>query len=106
MLGTGGLVAGGHIKFVFMPEISSDWVTISVNMPQGTTAAQTANVVQYVEQQALALRDQIDAESEGEDSIYRNVFYLHRRPTHGPACLPPVNGFECRRPRTPRRSYH
>ena len=38
MLCTGGLIAGGHIKFVFMPEIGSDWVTISVNMPQGTTA--------------------------------------------------------------------
>ena len=89
MLGTGGLVAGGHIKFVFMPEISSDWVTISVNMPQGTTATQTANVVQYVEQQALALRDQIDAESEGEDSIYRNVFtYIGDQPMARRASLP------------------
>ena len=81
MLCTGGLVAGGHIKFVFMPEIGSDWVTISVNMPQGTTATQTAKVVQYIEQQALVLRDQIDAEGEGEVSVYRNVFtYIGDQP--------------------------
>lgn len=82
MMGTGGLIAGGHIKFVFMPEIGSDWVTISVNMPQGTTASQTAKVVQYIEEKALALRDQIDAERESEDSIYRNVFtYIGDQPT-------------------------
>ena len=82
MMGTGGLIAGGHIKFVFMPEIGSDWVTISVNMPQGTTASQTAKVVQYIEEKALALRDQIDAERAGEDSIYRNVFtYIGDQPT-------------------------
>lgn len=82
MMGTGGLIAGGHIKFVFMPEIGSDWVTISVNMPQGTTASQTAKVVQYIEEKALALRDQLDAEGEGENSVYRNVFtYIGDQPT-------------------------
>jgi multidrug efflux pump subunit AcrB len=82
MLCTGGLVAGGHIKFVFMPEIGSDWVTISVNMPQGTTATQTAKVVRHIEEKAIVLRDQIDAEREGGDSIYRNVFtYIGDQPT-------------------------
>ena len=74
MLTTFGLVAGGHIKFVFMPKIESDWVTISINMPQGTTVAQTSKVVEYIEEQALVLRSQIDAETGDEDSIYRNVF--------------------------------
>ena len=82
MLCTAGLVVGGHIKFVFMPEIGSDWVTISVNMPQGTTATQTAKVVRHIEEKALVLRDQLDAEREGGDSIYRNVFtYIGDQPT-------------------------
>ncbi len=90
MLCTAGLVAGGHIKFVFMPEIGSDWVTISVNMPQGTTATQTAKVVRHIEEKAIVLRDQLDAEREastraqprGGDSIYRNVFtYIGDQPT-------------------------
>ena len=62
MLCTVGLVVGGHIKFVFMPEIGADWVTISVNMPQSTTATQTAKVVRHIEEKAIVLRDQIDAE--------------------------------------------
>ena len=82
MLCTAGLVAGGHLKFVLVSAVGSDWVTISVNMPQGTTATQTAKVVQHIEQQALVLRDQLDAEREDGDSIYRNVFtYIGDQPT-------------------------
>ena len=109
MLCTAGLVVGGHIKFVFMPEIGSDWVTISVNMPQGTTATQTAKVVRHIEEKAIVLRDQIDAESEastrdfGElsrvaqprdgDSIYRNVFtYIGDQPTARRSSFSSVRG--------------
>lgn len=74
MLFTFGLVAGGHIKFVFMPKIESDWVTVSINMPQGTTVDQTSKIVAYIEEKALVLREEIDAELQGEGSIYRNVF--------------------------------
>ena len=74
MLFTVGLVAGGHIKFVFMPQIESDWVTISINMSQGTTVTQTAKVVEYIEAKALDLRRQIDEETGDTESIYRNVF--------------------------------
>ena len=74
MLGTFGLVAGGHIKFVFMPKIESDWVNISINMPQGTTVTQTSKVVRFVEDRALVLRGQVDAETGDSDSIFRNIF--------------------------------
>ena len=82
MLCTAGLVAGGHLKFVLVSAVGADWVTISVNMPQGTTATQTAKVVRHIEQQALVLRDQLDAEREDGDSIYRNVLtYIGDQPT-------------------------
>ena len=101
MLCTAGLVTGGHIKFVFMPEIGSDWVTISVNMPQGTTATQTAKVVQHIEEKAIVLRDQIDAEREASTraqprdgaSIYRNVFtYIGDQPTARRSSFSSVRG--------------
>ena len=57
-------------------------------MPQGTTATQTAKVVRHIEQQALVLRDQLDAERGAGASIYPQCLYLHRRPTYGPAFLP------------------
>ena len=82
MLCTAGLVVGGHLKLVLVPAVGADWVTISVNMPQGTTATQTAKVVRHIEQQALVLRDQLDAEREDGDSIYRNVLtYIGDQPT-------------------------
>ena len=75
MLFTAGWVAGGHIKFVFMPKIESDWLTVSVVMPQGTTVEQTAAVVQHIENATLAVRDAYDAQQEEDQpSIYRNVF--------------------------------
>ena len=74
MLGTFGMVAGGHIKFVFMPNIESDWVNISINMPQGTTVTQTSKVVQFIEEKTIVLRSQIDLETGDDDSIFRNIF--------------------------------
>ncbi len=93
MLCTAGLVTGGHIKLVVMPGIGSDWVTIAVNMPQGTTATQTAKVVRHIEEQAIVLRDQIDAERGGGDSIYRNVFtYIGDQPMARRSSLVSVRG--------------
>ena len=75
MLITAGWITGGHIKFVFMPQIDSDWLTISVNMPQGTTVEQTAAVVQHIERASLRVREEIDAHRDPDQpSIYRNVF--------------------------------
>ena len=77
MLVTLGWVAGGHIKFVFMPKIDSDWVTVSVVMPQGTTVEQTASVVEGIEVAVMQVRGEYDA-AHGEEapSIFRNVFTL------------------------------
>ena len=75
MLITAGWISGGHIKFVFMPQIDSDWLTISVNMPQGTTVDQTAAVVQHIERASLRARDEIDTQrGSNRASIFRNVF--------------------------------
>ncbi|MBT6625795.1 MAG: efflux RND transporter permease subunit, partial [Gemmatimonadetes bacterium] len=79
MLATCGWVAGGHIKFVFMPKIDSDWVTIAIEMPQGTTVDQTGRVVSHIEQAAMSVRDDYDrraAVHESDPSIYRNIFSL------------------------------
>ena len=75
MLGTLGWIAGGHIKVVFMPEVEADWIVISLAMPQGTTAEQTAAVVKRIETAALMVRDEYDGRrSADQPSIYRNVF--------------------------------
>ena len=75
-LGTTGFIAGGHIKFVFMPQIGSDWVTVAVEMPRGTTAGQTREVVRRIESGVMGVRDEIDEETGGGPSILRNVFSI------------------------------
>jgi len=81
MLLTLGWVAGGHLKFVFMPSIESDWVTVSVNMPQGTTVDQTKKVVELIEKQTLRLKMKIDQEFPVEGSNFRNIFtYIGDQP--------------------------
>ena len=75
MLCTTGLVAAGYIKFTFMPKIDSDWLVVSLAMPQGTTAEQTASAVGRIETAALALRDEYDGSREpGQPSIFKHVF--------------------------------
>ena len=77
MLVTFGWIAGGHIKFVFMPAIDSDWLTVSVVMPQGTTVDQTRTVIERIERAAIEVREEYDAQrSADEPSVYRNVFSL------------------------------
>ena len=75
MMVTVGWIAGGRIKFVFMPEIDSDWLTISLAMPQGTTADQTGAVVERIESSALAVKEAHDATGNPDDpSVYKHVF--------------------------------
>jgi len=74
MLTTAGWVLGGHIEFVFMPKVDSDWVTIAVVMPQGTTMDQTAVAVAHIEDAAMEVRDEYDRDRGQEHpSVYRNV---------------------------------
>ncbi len=77
MLVTCGWIAGGHIKFVFMPSIDSDWLTVAVVMPQGTTVDQTRSVIERIETAAIEVREEYDAQrGPDEPSVYRNVFSL------------------------------
>lgn len=49
MLITIGLVAGGHLKFVFMPRIEADTVNCSLTLPQGTTLQESLAAVRKIE---------------------------------------------------------
>jgi len=84
LLATFGWVAGGHIKFVFMPEIESDFVTISVAMPVGTTSEQTGRIVERIEAAALEVRDEFNAFEFDAPSLFRNVFsFVGNQPLGG-----------------------
>ncbi|HIN33776.1 MAG TPA: efflux RND transporter permease subunit, partial [Nitrospirales bacterium] len=66
-----GLVFGGWVKFVFMPNVEADYAVAMLTMPQGTPADVTAKAVAQLEHSALALREEIEG---GRDDAQREVF--------------------------------
>ena len=72
-----GYVAGGHIKFSFLPQMDADNVWATLSMPQGTPLEQTKAVVRRLEQGIEQVRRELDEqrpEISGEvPSIIRHV---------------------------------
>ena len=67
-----GLVAGGLIKFVFLPTVEANYVAAQLTMPLGTPAEVTSDAIALIEQSAERLRTEL--ESEGEDGTIRHIY--------------------------------
>ena len=59
---TTGLVAGGRIKFTFMPRVDADNVVAALTMPQGTTIQDTEAAVRRIEAALVELESEIEAD--------------------------------------------
>jgi len=68
-----GLVAGGVIKISMFDAIELDNMVATLSMPQGTPPEQTLAVLKRIEEAALKVRDEIDAERPGEPSIFKHM---------------------------------
>ncbi len=62
MLLTFGLIAGGHIKFIFFPQVESDNVVADVTLPQETPAEVTAAVVRQLETAVVEVLAELEAQ--------------------------------------------
>ena len=49
LLVTGGFVAGGHLKFTFMPKVDADNLVAALTLPQGTTVEEAERAVAQLE---------------------------------------------------------
>ncbi len=68
------VVAGGFLKFSFMPRVDSDNMIASLTMPQGTPVSQTEAILARIEAGAEALaRDFDEGQPEGSPSILRHI---------------------------------
>ncbi len=61
LLLTAGLVAGGRIKFTFMPRVDADNVVAALTMPQGTTVEASERAVRRIESALAELKSEVDA---------------------------------------------
>ena len=83
------LVAGGFLKFSFMPKVDSDNMVALLTMPQGTPVEQTAAILERIEAGAIALAADVDEGSpDGSPSVIRHISAtVGQHPTgggHGP----------------------
>lgn len=62
LLWTFALLASGAMKFTFMPEVESDYVTASLEMPLGVPVASTAEAIAQLEASAEMLRRDLERE--------------------------------------------
>jgi multidrug efflux pump subunit AcrB len=70
-----GIVGGGIIKFVFMPEVDSDAIVVTLKMPVGTTADKTAIASDHLVDKALQTAREFEPENGGAP-VLRNVYSL------------------------------
>ena len=55
-----GLVAGGHVKAAFFPRMPGDIAVATLEMPNGTPAQSTREILERIEAAALQLREEVD----------------------------------------------
>ena len=86
---TFGLVAGGWLKFNFMPKVEADNATSFLTLPQGTPAARTAEALAQIEAAAIELRDELNSEF-GDQPIRHLMTTIGAQPFRtaaGPAAM-------------------
>lgn len=68
---TGGLIGGGWVRFVFMPDVEADNVLAFLTMPQGTPVEVTADAVKRLETSAAQLRAELEGDRPG--SVFHHL---------------------------------
>ena len=71
-----GLITGGYIKFVMMPEVEADWVDVTLNMAPGTPFSETERQALYIQSVGKKLIDRYDAERKDGISNMRHMYTL------------------------------
>ncbi|MBT7616303.1 MAG: efflux RND transporter permease subunit [Calditrichaeota bacterium] len=70
LLSTVGFIKGGYIKFIMMPKIDADWITVNVEMSPGTPYPETKTVIEQIHQSGMELISEIDqSRADGESDL-------------------------------------
>jgi multidrug efflux pump subunit AcrB len=69
-----GVVAGGLVKFNFMPEVEGDLITASIKMPVGTPAKVTAGAQEYVVLKAQEVVKEYDKDLPEGKGVLQHIY--------------------------------
>jgi multidrug efflux pump subunit AcrB len=73
MMVTMGFVAGGHIKFTFMPKVDADNLVAALTLPQGTTVEEAQRAVDQLEASLEQVREEFDAGRDDDRSVITHI---------------------------------
>ena len=73
MIITFGGMKGGIIKFTFFPQITSDKVEITLNMPQGTNETVTDSIISFIEVAAWKMNEQYTKTQTDQIPVVQNI---------------------------------
>lgn len=68
------LVLGGIVKFTFMPEVDGDVILVNLELPPGTPAAHTGEVVEKILQAGERVVDDFDGKLQDSETVLRHVY--------------------------------
>jgi multidrug efflux pump subunit AcrB len=70
---TFGAIGGGIIRTTFFPQIASDRVQITLNMPQGTSAKTTDSLISVIERSVWLVNKEFTKKQTGNKEVVLNV---------------------------------
>ncbi len=72
---TFGSIGGGIIRTTFFPQVASDRVQVTLNMPNGTNEVVTDSIISFIEEQARLVNDELtDKYLKGTDKVlFENI---------------------------------
>ncbi|MEQ9285501.1 MAG: efflux RND transporter permease subunit [Cyclobacteriaceae bacterium] len=68
-----GAIGGGLIRFTFFPNIASDRVAITLNMPQGTHESVTDSIISEIEKATWEVNEDFTKRQQGNKSVVENI---------------------------------
>ena len=73
-----GLLTNGIVRTSFMPEIESDQIEITVNLPQGAPYARTLQILKQIQVAEAKLVEEVNASTGGEGELIENWYTRSR----------------------------
>lgn len=73
LLGSVGLIAGGHVRMEAMPEIDGDVLEARVLMPQGTPLHQTQAITERITSAMLRLNEEYTPDQPDQQPLVQNI---------------------------------
>src|SRR5690554_689855 len=73
LLGSVGLMAGGHVRMEAMPEIDGDVLEARVLMPQGTPLHQTRAITERITSAMLRLNEEYTPDQPDQQALVQNI---------------------------------